>query len=109
MNELASAAEAEALIARYLPALLASIGARPAPAEQVCLEAAVDSHAVLTCFVPVRVRSDASARAMAHPVPVRTSGDFSSLPRTKACVSPCRGRTTATRWNCCSTWTCATA
>ncbi|MDE2308019.1 MAG: molybdopterin molybdenumtransferase MoeA, partial [Xanthomonadaceae bacterium] len=61
----------------------------------VCLEAAVDSHAVLTCFVPVRVRSDASARAMAHPVPVRTSGDFSSLPRTDGFVQLPPGRAAA--------------
>ncbi|MDE2154392.1 MAG: molybdopterin molybdotransferase MoeA [Xanthomonadaceae bacterium] len=81
---------------RYvLPALLAAIGARRAPAEQVCLDAAVDSHAGLTCFVPVRVQSDSSARAMAHPVPVRTSGDFSSLPRTDGFVQLPPGRAAA--------------
>jgi molybdopterin molybdotransferase len=49
---------------------------------------------MLTCFVPVHVQTDPSGRLIAQPVPSRTSGDFSSLPRTHGVVelppgSPC--------------------
>jgi molybdopterin molybdotransferase len=72
---------------RYvMPALLASMGAVVEPLEHVCLDAAVDINANLTCFVPAHVQHDSSGRALAHPVPSRTSGDFSSLPRTHGFV-----------------------
>jgi molybdopterin molybdotransferase len=72
---------------RYvMPALLASMGAVTEPLEHVCLDAAVDTNANLTCFVPAHVQHDSSGRALAHPVPSRTSGDFSSLPRTHGFV-----------------------
>jgi molybdopterin molybdotransferase len=42
----------------------------------------MDTHVMLTSFVPAHVHTDALGLTMAHPVPSRTSGDFSSLPRT---------------------------
>ncbi len=72
---------------RYVrPALLASMGKAAEPGEVVCLETAADTNPALTCFVPVHVQSDPSGRLMARPVPSRTSGDFSSLPRTHGVV-----------------------
>ena len=81
---------------RYvMPALLASMGAVTEPLEHVCLDAAVDINANLTCFVPAHVQHDSSGRALAHPVPSRTSGDFSSLPRTHGFVQLSPGQNTA--------------
>jgi molybdopterin molybdotransferase len=72
---------------RYVrPALLAAMGKAVEPGEIVCLDAAADTNPTLTCFVPVHVQSDPSGRLMARPVPSRTSGDFSSLPRTHGVV-----------------------
>ncbi len=68
------------------PALLAAMGLAAAPPEQVCLDAEVEANASLACFVPVHVRTDGQGRLLAHPVPARTSGDFSSLPRTHGVV-----------------------
>lgn len=68
---------------RYVrPALLAAMGMTATPVEKVCLNASMDTHAMLTSFVPAHVHTDALGLTMAHPVPSRTSGDFSSLPRT---------------------------
>jgi molybdopterin molybdotransferase len=72
---------------RYvLPALQAAIGVRDRRAEWVNLEAAVEVNPALTCFVPVSVQHDAQGRAVAMPLPSKTSGDFSSLPRTDGFV-----------------------
>ncbi len=72
---------------RYvLPALQAAMGEQAEPVDQVCLDAPVDTHSALTCFVPVQIQLDAHARTIAHPLPVRTSGDFSTLPRTRGFV-----------------------
>lgn len=72
---------------RYVrPALLASMGKAAEPGEVVCLGGAADTNATLTCFVPVHVETDPSGRLIAYPVPSRTSGDFSSLPRTHGVV-----------------------
>lgn len=72
---------------RYVrPALLASMGKVAEPGEIVCLATAADTNTTLTCFVPVHVQTDSTGRLMAHPVPSRTSGDFSSLPRTHGVV-----------------------
>jgi molybdopterin molybdotransferase len=72
---------------RYvLPALLAASGATAEPQEYVCLDAPVDAHANLTCFVPVRVQHEPHGWTIAHPLPTRTSGDFSALPRTHGFV-----------------------
>ena len=68
------------------PALLRALGMLPAPAEYVRLAADVDGNAMLTCFVPAYVQSDAEGRSMARPVPARTSGDFSALPHTHGVV-----------------------
>jgi len=81
---------------RYvMPALLASMGAVTEPLEHVCLDATVDINANLTCFVPAHVQHDSSGRALAHPVPSRTSGDFSSLPRTHGFVQLSPGQNMA--------------
>ena len=72
---------------RYVrPALLASMGRAAEPGEVVCLGGAADTNATLACFVPVHVEADPSGRLIAYPVPSRTSGDFSSLPRTHGVV-----------------------
>lgn len=72
---------------RYVrSALLVAMGMTPTPTEMVCLDAAMDTHVMLTSFVPVHVHTDAQGLVMAHPVPSRTSGDFSSLPRTHGVV-----------------------
>lgn len=72
---------------RYVrPALLAAMGMQAAQPETVCLDAAVDTHATLTSFVPAHVHVDLQGLVLAHPVPSRTSGDFSSLPRTHGVV-----------------------
>lgn len=64
------------------PALLAAQG-MPVPApEYVVLDTEVDINAMLVSFVPARVQTDAQGRSVAYPVPSKTSGDFSSLPRT---------------------------
>ena len=68
---------------RYVrPALLAAMGMAAIPVDTVCLDASMDTHAMFTSFVPAHVHTDAQGLTMAHPVPSRTSGDFSSLPRT---------------------------
>jgi molybdopterin molybdotransferase len=68
------------------PALLAAQGLlAPAP-EWVCLDSDVDVNTQLASFMPARVQSDAQGRLMAYPVPSKTSGDFSSLPRTQGFV-----------------------
>ena len=72
---------------RYVrPALLVALGMTPAPKEYVRLEADVDGNAMLTCFVPAYVQTDAQGWSMARPVPARTSGDFSALPHTHGIV-----------------------
>lgn len=74
------------------PALLAAQG-MPAPAtEHVVLDAEVDINPTLVSFVPARVQTDAQGRLMAYPVPSRTSGDFSSLPRTQGFVELAAGK-----------------
>ena len=68
---------------RYLlPALQAAMGLLAPPPVRVRLQGEVATHPELTCFVPVRVRHDDLGCALADPVPSRTSGDFSFLPRT---------------------------
>jgi molybdopterin molybdotransferase len=64
------------------PALLAAQGIPVSAPEHVVLDSEVDINPTLVSFVPARVQTDASGRSMAYPVPSRTSGDFSSLPRT---------------------------
>jgi molybdopterin molybdotransferase len=68
------------------PALRAAQGLPSPGAEHVCLDEAVDINPTLASFVPARVETDAQGRLMAYPVPSRTSGDFSSLPRTQGFV-----------------------
>ncbi len=68
------------------PALRVALGASPAVPEYVCLDEAMDINPTLASFVPARVQTDTQGRLMAYPVPSRTSGDFSSLPRTQGFV-----------------------
>ncbi|QNK01967.1 molybdopterin molybdotransferase MoeA [Dyella telluris] len=68
------------------PALLAAQGMAAPVRELVSLSEAVDANPSLASFLPARVESDASGRLVAYPVPSRTSGDFSSLPRTQGFV-----------------------
>lgn len=72
---------------RYLlPALQQAIGMQTAEAVTVCLQSEAPTHPTLTCFVPVQVHHDETGRAMAQPLPSRTSGDFCALPRTAGFV-----------------------
>jgi molybdopterin molybdotransferase len=72
---------------RYvLPGLLAAQGANVETAARVVLNAPIDASPSLTCFVPVQVYHDETGRALAQPVPSKTSGDFSSLTRTHGFV-----------------------
>jgi len=72
---------------RYVrPALQASLGMTALPPEYACLDAAVDTSTMLTSFVPAHVQTDPQGRSVAYPVPSRTSGDFSTLPRTQGVV-----------------------
>jgi molybdopterin molybdotransferase len=72
---------------RYVrQALLTSLGVPASPPEYVCLDAAADTSTMLTCFVPAHVQTDPHGRSVAYPVPSRTSGDFSTLPRTQGVV-----------------------
>lgn len=74
------------------PALLAAQGMAAPAQELVSLSEAVDVHSSLASFIPARVESDASGRLVAYPVPSRTSGDFSSLPRTQGFVQLAAGQ-----------------
>ncbi len=72
---------------RYVrQALRLSLGIPTSPPEFACLDAAVDTSTMLTCFVPAHVQTDPQGRFIAYPVPSRTSGDFSTLPRTQGVV-----------------------
>jgi len=72
---------------RYARPALRSAQGVPAPApEYVCLDSEIDLNPSLASFVPARVQADNQGRAVAYPVPSRTSGDFSSLPRTQGFV-----------------------
>jgi len=67
--------------ARYLlPALEHASGLAPRAPERVALVAEANTHAEFNCFVPVRVHHDDDGRALATPLTVATSGDFSVLP-----------------------------
>ncbi|WP_198651467.1 molybdopterin molybdotransferase MoeA [Dyella sp. C11] len=90
---------------RYaLPALRAAQGESAISPETVCLDGEVDLNPMLVSFVPAHVKTDDQGRLMATPVPSKTSGDFSSLPRTQGFVQlpPGTGKapsgTVATFW-----------
>lgn len=77
---------------RYVrPAVEAAMGLTDAPVERVMLTEAVAVNTALTYFVPARVENDQLGRALATPTPVRTSGDFSSLPHTHGFVELTQG------------------
>jgi len=65
------------------PALRAAQGMVAPVPEYACLDQDVDTNPTLASFIPARVASDIQGRLIAYPVPSRTSGDFSSLPRTQ--------------------------
>jgi len=79
------------------PALLAAQGMPATAAEYVVLDTDVDTNPLLASFVPARVQSNDEGRLMAYPVPSKTSGDFSSLPRTHGFVQlpPGQGKAAA--------------
>ncbi|MET3651133.1 molybdopterin molybdotransferase MoeA [Dyella japonica] len=79
------------------PALLMAQGMLAPAREYVVLDAEVDIHPMLVSFMPARVQTDAQGRLMAYPVPSKTSGDFSSLPRTQGFVQlpPGKGKAPA--------------
>jgi molybdopterin molybdotransferase len=67
-------------LARYvLPALCASLGERPPPAERIALGAPVTVKPSLTYFLPVRFEQDEWGRSWAQPAPTNGSGDFTAL------------------------------
>ncbi len=72
---------------RYvLPALLASLGHGPLPAERIALGAAVTFSPPLTYFLPVRLQQDDWGRLWAQPAPPNGSGDYSALAGTDGFV-----------------------
>ena len=79
---------------RYLlPALRASAGLAPPPAEHVRLAAPADALADLTHFMPVKLAWSTAGAALATPCPTNTSGDFAALAGTDGFVElpPRRG------------------
>jgi len=74
-------------LSRYvLPALYASLGARPAPPERLPLGGPVTVTTAMTFFMPVRVQQDDWGRAWAVPAPSSGSEDFSALAGTDGFV-----------------------
>jgi len=69
-----------------LPALLMASGMQSREAETAVLAEDVTFKANLTCFLPVRVSSDANGITSATPVPTNTSGDFAALSGTDGYV-----------------------
>ncbi len=61
-----------------LPALFQASGRETAAPESAVLAEDVSFKPKLTCFMPVRLKSD-DGRLLAIPVPTNTSGDFASL------------------------------
>jgi molybdopterin molybdotransferase len=74
-------------LSRYvLPALFASLGARPPPPERLALGAPVTVTPPLAFFLPVRIQHDDWGRAWAQPAPTNGSGDFTALAGTTGFV-----------------------
>lgn len=72
---------------RYvLPALAHCQGVAPRPRRWVSLAEPVKFKPAMTCFVPVRLESDALGILLAHPRHTNTSGDFGSLAGTEGFV-----------------------
>jgi len=69
-----------------LPALLMASGMQSRDPETAVLAEDVTFNANLTCFLPVRVSSDANGITRATPVPTNTSGDFAALSGTDGYV-----------------------
>lgn len=62
-----------------LPALAQASGRLTRSNEVAALAESFTCKAALTCFLPVRLASDASGRLLATPVPTNTSGDLAAL------------------------------
>lgn len=75
-----------------LPALFAASGREPKAEEWAILTEDVTFEPKLTCFLPVRLRSDVDGITRARPVAVNTSGDFTSLGSTDGYVELARER-----------------
>ncbi|HVH84004.1 MAG TPA: molybdopterin molybdotransferase MoeA, partial [Steroidobacteraceae bacterium] len=74
-------------LGRYvIPALFASLGQTPLPAERLALGAPVTVDPPLTHFLPVRIEQDDWGRPWAMPAPTNGSGDFTSLAGTDGFV-----------------------
>ena len=74
-------------VSRYvLPALAASQGQTPSPAERMALGAPVTVDPPLSIFLPVRVQIDDWGRSWAIPAPTNGSGDFTALAGTDGFV-----------------------
>ena len=69
-----------------LPALLQASGRDMPQVETAMLAEDVTFYPKLTCFLPVKIASDADGRVQATPVPTNTSGDFASLSGTDGYV-----------------------
>lgn len=69
-----------------LPALLQAGGRKDCVSETAALAEDVIFKPKLTCFMPVRLKSDADGRIVGTPVPTNTSGDFASLAATDGYV-----------------------
>jgi molybdopterin molybdotransferase len=62
-----------------LPALFLASGRPARSSETALLSEDVTFDPALTCFLPVRLRSEGDGRMVASPAPTNTSGDFTSL------------------------------
>jgi molybdopterin molybdotransferase len=69
-----------------LPALAQASGLHRRPAALAALATPFRFRPKLACLLPVRLASDAEARALATPVPGNTSGDFAGLVETDGFV-----------------------
>jgi molybdopterin molybdotransferase len=68
-----------------LPALFQASGRELPPVESAILAEDITFKPKLTCFMPVRLKTD-DGRLLATPVPTNTSGDFASLSGTDGFV-----------------------
>jgi len=62
-----------------IPALARASGKRESAGDLAALAEAYTFEAPLTCFLPIRLHTDATGRLLATPVPTNTSGDFAAL------------------------------
>ena len=76
-----------------MPALRTMAGMAAMTPQFAVLTQPLTFTAALTCFMPVRLLSNAAGQVLALPVPTNTSGDFASLAGTDGYVELALGQT----------------